>query len=924
MSGESAPVSRPDVTIVVVTAGRGQRATLEEDVLRTVDSARMQTLYNLEILLVMGREADPDSASASGSQGLVGRRLAALDDQRLRLVQHETTDLGALLSRGLAEAAGTWIMFCQSGDRLRRHAAKSLLLAVEHSGADIGCALTEVLDADGIRRHWRAQGHHRGDLDSVAERPELLADVQVAGKLFRRDWVAEHGPGFAEGLPFPEEDFVLGAYLSARGISVIPQRACVREEMPPSGPGDWDWVRLSRDRVQALVRTDVQLDRGGTSSLVSERIRSVLADELPVYLGAMLEVDDASAQAIAQAWQAYALTCDLAQAACLAPALRIALYHLLIGDLEGIRSAMRCDRWSAVIEAPIRNQDGRQVWACEHLRTGPSVQGLEAAWWLDVTAMAIIGAPVDESRPCHLLLDARTVGRTFIATGTTEDTFSLLARASHASLAIVCEEGRTLCSIPLQVVLGEPVAWKADAPWIWESDAVVDPGASGTLQLVLRVDGRLNRMPVRTPASRAPRMPVRLGRGVVVSLGPGRDGSAAWTVVRSGWGWRTWRLSSGVMAGLASLLHRQALMLASRLATALPARSVIAFEAFEGRAFTGHPRALSEVLSQERPDIRQVWSYVDRAEHIPAWARAVRQGTLRHRLALSSARWWVSDGTPPQVIRKHARNRWLQTWRGQPIACLGSAELDAPMTRRVERRPPAWQVRRWDLLLSPSQYFSDDVVPALGFTGDLVGQASPFGAAVLAAADDPRLRERLGLPPDRRIVLLATSGEPPGDIPGLVATIGSRAFLLVARDSGISRAPDPSCGFAVRDVTASDDWLGYLACADAMVTDGSVWTLDYARLCRPIMLWEPGYQSLRRVHGTFLSLPDLVPGPTVRTPAELIVALERWLEGEPNWPSDLPQRAASLARIAGPAEPSSARRCAQVLITGRVDGRGSS
>lgn len=119
-------------------------------------------------------------------------------------------------------------------------------------------------------------------------------------------------------------------------------------------------------------------------------------------------------------------------------------------------------------------------------------------------------------------------------------------------------------------------------------------------------------------------------------------------------------------------------------------------------------------------------------------------------------------------------------------------------------------------------------------------------------------------------------------------------------------------------MTGSDELAGYLASADLMVTDGSAWTLDFARLGRPVILWGPGYQELRRVHGTFLDLPSRIPGPAVGDQRELIAALTKWLGANAIGPADWRERARELAVLAGPADPASAHRCGEELITGRT------
>lgn len=911
--------SAPDVSIVLICyndAGRLPRA---------LESLRKQTLRSIEIIIV-------DDASTDDTERVALQAVRV--DPRVRYVRLDENSGGcsAPRNRGIEEAQGTWIMFCDSDDCYERHAAKNLLLAVEAADADLGCGVAERIDMrTGQARRWRESLHEAAVLASIEDRLELIADTISVNKIYRRSFLLDQALRFPEGLLYEDQLFTMQAYCQATRIAVIPQTTYLwsvdRVGDEPSITQRRREERNARDRVTINARIDAYLADRGSEALRRAKARKFLSHDLYLYLSSILESDDSTASALIDIWEPYVRTTELKEAASLRPALRVAVYHLLLRDLEGIRSAMRCIRWSAVVEVPVIARSGRQVWACEHLDAGPDVAGLDPSWWLDMSAMAIADAPVPDRRLCHRLSEFQVAGKRVQALGLTADPFGMLVEASRVRLAVSTAAGRVWCSVPVTVHSGSPIRWEAEAAWQWQVDPVVESHARGSLALVVEVDGQVNQMPLRKLASEVERQELDLGHGVLVSLGPGEHGSIDWRVLRPGRGWRAWRQGRGTVPGLLRVLHRRALWVTSAIASRLPPRSVVVFESSAGRAFDGHPRAISEALASD--PVRQAWSYASEPERFPVWAEAVRRDTLRHRWVLSRARWWVDDSGYWQAIRKHSRNRMLQTWRGQPVAKLGSEGLDAPLAPRSQRWPAPSQVRRWDLMLAPSPTFADHVPAAVGFRGDLIEGTTPFGDAVQAAAsegDRRSLAKRLALPEGRPIIMAVTAGtELPFDLAEVVAELGDRSFWLLARDDGARLALPAACRAAARDVSTVDGRAAHLAAADLLVTDASIWTLEFARLRRPMIVWGPTFAHLLRTAGVLVDLPALLP--TVDSTTDLIASLRQWLDRSTMQPESWSPSSAGLdvlAEMAGRADGRGAERCIRALQTGRTKDRGQS
>jgi CDP-glycerol glycerophosphotransferase len=860
-------------------------------------------------------------------------------DPRIRYVRLAENSGGCSVprNRGIEAAAGTWVMFCDSDDRYERHAAKNLLLAVEGSGSDLGCGVAERVDVrSGEGRRWREDVHERGAVASIEDRPELIADTVSVNKIYRRQWLLDANLRFPEGLLYEDQLFTMQAYCEASSIAVISETVYywsvdrVAEELSITQRRHEE--RNARDRMEINRRIDQYLSRHGSPGVQAAKARKFLSHDLYLYLSSLMETDEETSRSLMDILVGYVRTVDLRQAAGIRPALRVAIYHLLLGDLEGLRQAMRFIRWSAVLEVPVIAQRDRQVWDCEHRETGPSIQGLEPDWWLDMTDMAIVGAPVPSMRMCHRLMSVQSSNSVFKVQGHTVDAFRALGRSTRVELVLMSASGRVWCAIPGtgKLVDALPGAaegcpgrfeWQAEGRWEWRVDPAVDLGTRGTVALQVAIDGQLNSMPVRMPAGEVPKLAARLGHGVVARLAPGDFGVIEW-VARPATGhdsavtWHVRRQGSGLVAGGLRVAHRRLLTLTDWLAVRLPPARMAIFESMSGRAFDGHPRAISEVMARESPEIRQAWSLAVEEERFPPWAARLRRDTVRHRWMVARARWWVDDSGMMQAIRKHPRNRSLQTWRGMPIASVGNARHDWPLLSRSQRRSAA--AGRWDLLLSPSAHFTESVPRQVGFRGDLIPSTTPFGDAVERSAQDPALRGRLALPADRPVILFAMSHRDlPFDLSAVTAAVGRRAYLLLASDDGQRVSIPGASRFSARDVTNIDGRADHLAAADLMVTDFSIWTLDFARLQRPFVYWKPGFDRMRRESGAAIDLGECGPGPMVATTATLIAALEDFLDRGMLAGPGSPERSTALAAAAGAADGHGADRALVALITGR-------
>ena len=431
----------PDVSVVVISYNDAARLP------RAIRSVQRQTLRSLEIIVV-------DDASTDATADIV-RRLAQ-DDPRIRYecLAENSGGCSAPRNRGIDLATAPWVMFCDSDDEYERHACKNLLEAAERTGADVVCGTAERVDTrTGRVRRWREEVH--ADLqvaEGLADLPDLLYDTISVNKIYRTALLRENGLRFPEGLLFEDQLFTLEAMAAARRLAVIPQVVyrwhVDRLSEEPSITQRRNEARNVESRIEINRRIDAFLSSRGLDRIQQVKDLKFLRHDLYLYLSSMLEVDDETAAVLIDRLVPYVEQVNLQPAWQLRPALRVAIYHLLLRDLEGIRSAMRFVKWASVVDVRVVERDGRQRWGCSHLDDGEPAAGIPATEWLDIDELGLLDVPFTQRRYLHRLTSLSVHDGRIVATGSTVDYDGSLGQVPTVELRYLIGGDRTVVSVP--------------------------------------------------------------------------------------------------------------------------------------------------------------------------------------------------------------------------------------------------------------------------------------------------------------------------------------------------------------------------------------------------------------------------------------------------------------------------------------------
>ncbi|MFE7274012.1 glycosyltransferase family 2 protein [Streptomyces sp. NPDC057623] len=211
-----------------------------------------------------------DDCSTDDSVDLLARLAAG--EPRLKVVRRRVNSggCGSPRNTGLDRVTAPYVMFLDSDDVLPPGAADALLAAATGADAEVAGGLCVRRELPGRREvPWQASLYTApAVLEHPAQRPRLVHDTLCVNKLYRTDFLREHGIRFPEGR-FPYEDFVFTArVLAARPrVALVPDRVYV-----------WH-VRRSADRLS------ISLDRAGIANWQARTEASRLAYEILLAAG---------------------------------------------------------------------------------------------------------------------------------------------------------------------------------------------------------------------------------------------------------------------------------------------------------------------------------------------------------------------------------------------------------------------------------------------------------------------------------------------------------------------------------------------------------------------------------------------------------------------------------------------------------------
>ena len=184
-----------------------------------IASLRAQTYTAIEIVVV-----DDGSTDGSGDEA----RAAAGDDPRITVLRQENAGLSAARNAGLREAAGRFVAFVDSDDRVAPTFLETLRRAIAETGAPWAACAVRLVRADGTTRDVSAIHGQRHPATAGIEAMPLATWPQIVpfwpsawNKLYRRTLI--DGTRFVPGTLYEDHPWFQELAARAERIAYVPE-----------------------------------------------------------------------------------------------------------------------------------------------------------------------------------------------------------------------------------------------------------------------------------------------------------------------------------------------------------------------------------------------------------------------------------------------------------------------------------------------------------------------------------------------------------------------------------------------------------------------------------------------------------------------------------------------------------------------------
>lgn len=317
----------------------------------------------------------------------------------------------------------------------------------------------------------------------------------------------------------------------------------------------------------------------------------------------------------------------------------------------------------------------------------------------------------------------------------------------------------------------------------------------------------------------------------------------------------------------------------------------IIFSAFNGKHYSGNPKAIYEKYISKPRKKTYVWVYDNNEQNpIPGDPIIVQPKSIRYLYHLATAKYWIMNANLDPLLEKRHRQFFLQTWHGIPLKHIcADIENNTPNdTFSLQLNNWLKDAARWDVLLSPDKETNSIFQRAFRIDPKIIKTVPyPRNWKLLQEHTDEeilKMKRKHKIPTDRITILYAPTyreGEFSStialDVPLLKEHVGDRAICLLKMHPHIKDIDESIVdnSFCYK-IAYSADIHEILLITDILITDYSSIFYDFKLLDRPMVFFPYDYDSYIRGERSFYhDYHTTVPGPVCMTSEEVVRELSQ-------------------------------------------------
>lgn len=319
-------------------------------------------------------------------------------------------------------------------------------------------------------------------------------------------------------------------------------------------------------------------------------------------------------------------------------------------------------------------------------------------------------------------------------------------------------------------------------------------------------------------------------------------------------------------------------------------RDAVVYEVFRGQTFSDSPREIFEELRARGADLEHYVVSDDQQVAVPEGAVAVAKFSREYYRVMAQSRYVVASTHLPEWFEKAPGQTVVQTWHGTPLKRIGldidDVQFASPFYRDKLRREAAM----WDYMISASDYTTPIMRSAFGFTGELLETGLPRNDKFYGGQAErlyAEVRERLGLPADRKLLLYGPTWRDTAfgsrgryaldlrcDLEALDYALGEDWTVLFRKHANVANGLSAEQREFAIDVSDYPDVQDLLCAADVLVTDYSSLMFDFANTGRPMLFFTYDLENYRdQLRGFYFDFEAESPGPLLKNNDDLLKAM---------------------------------------------------
>lgn len=304
--------------------------------------------------------------------------------------------------------------------------------------------------------------------------------------------------------------------------------------------------------------------------------------------------------------------------------------------------------------------------------------------------------------------------------------------------------------------------------------------------------------------------------------------------------------------------------------------NLVLISSFMGKGFSDSPKVLFEYLRShpEYKKYRCIWAF-EQPTHFPG-IEAVKIDTPAYFKTALQAKYWITNTNIERGLKFKKKDQvYLNTWHGIALKYIGN---DCPGRKD-------YHFDTVNFLTVSGDY--DEHVFKRAFNAreeSFLRCGMPRNEELWYAGDNEkkRMREKLGIPEDKKVILYAptwresTDGgksyaiKPPIHFDEWQKELGDEYIVLFRAHHQTTKVLGVEYNDFVRNASDYPAVNDLMIAADILITDYSAIAFDYSILCRPIFCYAYDYDSYLAERGTYFAVDEKYPNKSCRTEAELL------------------------------------------------------